>query len=141
MIRFACRICVLFLLPVLMGMMPFSISTNSIQISPSRGFAPLNVEFNAPLPLNQPSETLPEWRFGDGSDPALGHRVTHRYSQPGVYVVRLTLNESTVERTVRVLQFDPTDIVAINDHPVAIAHADFNHDQHPDIVIANELDN
>ncbi|MFQ5665215.1 MAG: PKD domain-containing protein [Candidatus Binatia bacterium] len=36
------------------------------------------------------------WDFGDGSDPVFGFKAKHRYAEPGVYVVRLSVSDGTL---------------------------------------------
>lgn len=135
------RFIILMVLPVfLLGMGPLFSQLDEIRISPKRGFAPLRIEFQWVPPFGQSDPVLPEWHFGDGTEPHSGTSVSHRYSEPGIYTVRMMQDDRELIRTVRVLQFDTPDILVVSDHPVAIATADFDEDGHTELVIANELD-
>ena len=110
----------------------------AFEATPLRGFAPLKVRFqNRPLFNNTAASAW--WDFGDGSAPESGNTVTHRYTRPGAYTVTLSYGGDQSQQTIRVLGFSDPTFQKTGDHPVAIAVADFNEDQFPDLLIANEF--
>ncbi len=60
------------------------------------------------------------WDFGDGQS-ASGQRVTHRYSKPGVYPARLTVEDDTGHANA--IDYDEA-IIIVNAPPVAVAGSD-----------------
>jgi PKD repeat protein len=81
----------------------------TIAMDPETGTAPLLVKFDASessIPDENPAGF--EWDFGDQSQPYFGSaRTEHLYSQPGTYLVRLTI------RTTSGKDYDATKTVVV----------------------------
>lgn len=82
--------------------------TASISASSTDGFAALSVTFDGSA-SRDPDGTITDyaWDFGDGAIPASGVRVSHTFTEPGGYNVRLTVTDDdgashTVLQNVRV---------------------------------------
>ena len=66
---------------------------------PCRGTAPLNVSFIALSPIENFHDT---WDFGDGTIVSDNQTVSHQYTVPGTYMVRVTAWNSTAVSTVNI---------------------------------------
>ncbi len=101
---------------------PDEIPLNAIiSATPSSGTAPLDVTLNG----GDSTGTITQyhWQFGDGSSPADGIHVTHRFTSAGTYTIELTVtddagNTSSTEYSITVSGGSP-----VNSPPVAIIAA------------------
>lgn len=64
-----------------------------IYASTEEGRAPLEIAFDAERSLDDGTIVEYRWNFGDALDPTASHasRASHTYTQPGTYLVRLTV--------------------------------------------------
>jgi PKD repeat protein len=70
----------------------------NFDINPAKIRATDNVEFNASKYLGVVNGNI-KWEFGDGTTDETGNSiVTHRYSEPGFYIVNLTVDSTEAER-------------------------------------------
>ncbi len=93
--------------------------TLTAQASPSSGYLPLDVTFNATAFNGTPPYSY-EWDFGDGSS-AAGAAVSHTYSAAGTYTATVTVTDSvsasasaTVTVTVKVVPPVITNIMKMH---------------------------
>ncbi len=87
------------------------------------GIAAINQEINlsAGKSLDPDGQvTRYAWDFGDGQS-AEGKTVTHRYSKPGVYTAKLSVQDNTGQANA--IDFDEA-IITVNASPVAMAGSD-----------------
>ena len=79
--------------------------------SPVSGEVPLSVDFSAAGSNDPNGDPLSyRWDFGDGSAPAEGAEVTHRYERAGTFTARLTVaDDSGAQATADVLVFPGND--------------------------------
>jgi Domain of unknown function (DUF1929)/PKD domain/Kelch motif len=86
---------------------PNGIPVAVVDATPASGTAPLNVSFNGRRSSDQDGDPLDySWSFGDGATSGAA-APTHRYSTPGTYTARLTVNDglggtSTDSKTISV---------------------------------------
>jgi cytochrome c len=88
----------------------------SASASPTIGFAPLPVQFNAAATDPDAGDTVSySWDFGDGSAASTEQNPTHTYTTPGDKVAKLTVsdgNGGTATRSVQVTALEPDDAAA-----------------------------
>lgn len=72
--------------------------TASISASVDHGYGPLAVDFMSTVDGGVPPYTY-MWNFGDGTTSTQAN-PSHTYTDPGVYLVRLTLTDSTSKQSV-----------------------------------------
>lgn len=88
----------------------------SITVSSTRGQAPFEVQFHAQASYDSDGHiTRWNWDFGDGEDGS-GESVTHRFSDPGTYLVRLTVRDNRRATSVATTVIE---VVAFNEPPTA----------------------
>ncbi|MFC2078903.1 PKD domain-containing protein [Candidatus Bipolaricaulota bacterium] len=87
-----------------------------LSVSPTRGVIPLDVQFDA-LASHDPDGrvTRCKWDFGDG-DGGVGTTVNHRYTEPGAYLVRLSVRDNRGATSVATTSID---VAEFNELPTA----------------------
>ncbi|MBU1050744.1 PKD domain-containing protein [Candidatus Bipolaricaulota bacterium] len=87
-----------------------------LAVTPSRGVSPLEVQFNGSASYDPDGRiTRWSWDFGDG-ERGSGKSVTHRFTEPGTRLVRLTVRDNRGATTVGTTLIE---VVEFNQPPVA----------------------
>ncbi len=88
----------------------------SLNASPARGSIPLDVQFDA-LECYDPDGHITRWKwdFGDGETDA-GATVTHRYDEPGTYLVQLSVRDNRGATSVATTSIE---VAEFNEPPIA----------------------
>jgi glucose/arabinose dehydrogenase/PKD repeat protein len=70
---------------------------------PDYGPVPLTVDFDGRASIDPDGDPLTyEWDFGDGSEPATGAQVSHKYATAGVRTAKLTVSDGAQEVTAEI---------------------------------------
>ncbi len=80
--------------PLMAPFLPEPIVIRAILANPAQGTAPLTVIFS-PQVNGTLTPFIYSWSFGDGSKPGSGPTVSHTFSGPGTYTVRLEVKDAS----------------------------------------------